>query len=137
MTRVFGDSSLGDIWITPGGGLETGESYEQAALRELTEETGLEGQELGPWVWTRRHVWRYRDNLYESFERFFVVRTQRFEVSPQGCDALEMSEFKEQRWWDATALLASDEVFVPRRLGELLVPILEANIPHEPIDVGV
>jgi 8-oxo-dGTP pyrophosphatase MutT (NUDIX family) len=41
------------MWITLDGQLESGESYEQAALRELWEETGVEPGELGPWVWNR------------------------------------------------------------------------------------
>ena len=43
-------------WCAPGGGLEDGEGYEHAARREVAEETGFEAGELGPWVWTREHV---------------------------------------------------------------------------------
>ena len=40
-------------WFTPGGGLEGAESREQAALRELAEETGITEVELGPVLWHR------------------------------------------------------------------------------------
>lgn len=35
-----------DYWVVPGGGLETNESYEEAAKRELMEELGLLIQEM-------------------------------------------------------------------------------------------
>ena len=38
------------FWCPPGGGLEAGESHEQAALRELTEETGWRDPMIGPLI---------------------------------------------------------------------------------------
>lgn len=42
------------VWLTPGGGVDRGEPYEQAAIRELREKTGIERVELGPCVWEGR-----------------------------------------------------------------------------------
>ena len=57
-----GVPAAGDVlacWFCPGGGLETGEGYEQAARRELFEETGIVAEELGPVVLERtvRFTW--------------------------------------------------------------------------------
>jgi 8-oxo-dGTP pyrophosphatase MutT (NUDIX family) len=47
------------FWLTPGGGLESQESFEDAARRESREETGLTDVQVGPWVWTRRHPYSW------------------------------------------------------------------------------
>jgi len=43
-------------WTAPEGGFEVDETHEEAARREVAEETGFEFDELGPWIWTREGV---------------------------------------------------------------------------------
>jgi 8-oxo-dGTP pyrophosphatase MutT (NUDIX family) len=57
-------------WAAPGGGLERAETHEEAARREIREETGLDLQNLGPWSWTREHVFRFDGRLYRQKERW-------------------------------------------------------------------
>lgn len=50
----FDPSDRPPFWCTPGGAVDPGESYEQAARRELREETWLD-LDCGPQV-LQRHV---------------------------------------------------------------------------------
>lgn len=126
------------LWITPGGGCHPGESFEDAAIRELWEETGLRTDALSPCVWTRSHRFEFNGVWLDEVERFFVVRLQqRFEVSTANFEAHEVTFMPEHRWWACEEIAASDHWFAPRHLAELLPPLVAGVYPPEPIDSGV
>ncbi|NWF36881.1 NUDIX domain-containing protein [Mariprofundus sp. KV] len=54
----------GDLWSFPGGKIETGESPKTAAIRELSEETGLEGND---WQLLGDSTFEYPDRLLHFF----------------------------------------------------------------------
>jgi 8-oxo-dGTP pyrophosphatase MutT (NUDIX family) len=125
------------FWITPGGGLEPGESHEQAALRELHEETGLSGVELGPCVWTRTHTFPWLGRTYRQHERFYPVRVDVHAVDPAGRTDEELAVLIEHRWWSADDIVSAvNESFAPSRLGEFLSELDAGPLPSTPIDVG-
>jgi 8-oxo-dGTP pyrophosphatase MutT (NUDIX family) len=119
-------------WITPGGGLESEETFEAAAAREASEETGLDIS-IGPCVWTRHHVFEWQGRVGNQYERFFVARSNQSQVTPRKQD----SYVRGHRWWTLAEILRSTDDFAPARLGELLADILRGVYPCEPIDAGV
>jgi ADP-ribose pyrophosphatase YjhB (NUDIX family) len=126
------------LWATPGGGINQGESLEEAIRRELTEETGLEDADIGPVIWTRREVLPWAGTTYDQREQIVLVRTAKFQPEPQiGHKGLVAEDVHELRWWTLDELEASDAIVYPTRLAHFLRRLFEEGAPEKPIDVGV
>jgi ADP-ribose pyrophosphatase YjhB (NUDIX family) len=123
------------VWITPGGGLDEGESPEDGARRELREETGIEAS-LGACIWVRSHTFRFGSGWIEQRERYYLVRVASMDVNTDGLEPEERLAMVEHRLWSAAEIAASREWFAPRHLAELLTPIIAGDLPAEPIEIG-
>ena len=123
-------------WYAVGGGLRPGESHEQAAVRELREETGLTGVTLGPEVWRGRPWLATWDGVTQEVrQRYFAVRAPRFEIDPSGFEEFEKGTVTGHRWWTVDELAATTDLLRPAGLAQLLAQLLAAGPPGEPISV--
>ncbi|MFE9612560.1 NUDIX hydrolase [Streptomyces sp. NPDC006012] len=130
------DDPADDWWFTPGGGLEGEETREQAAMRELAEETGITDVELGPVLWRRQCSFPFAGRRWNQDEWYYLARTARTPQRDPG--ALALTELERRsvagaRWWTCRELARAHETVYPTRLAELLRTLLDEGPPAKPV----
>ncbi len=123
-------------WVTPGGGIDPGETEAQAAVREVAEETGYvlgEDELIGP-VARRRVVHGYSDQVIEQEESFFLTRVRAFAVDVADHTEEEQLTLQQHRWWSRQELTTTRAWVWPAELVDLWDTIDDP--PAEPLDLG-
>lgn len=110
-------------WVTPGGGLDPGETPLAAARREVAEETGLvvaPDRLLGP-VAVRTVVHGYSDQVLSQAESFYLLRVaDRFDPDPAGLTEDEQITLDGWAWHRLEDLATLPEPVWPGNLPALV-----------------
>jgi 8-oxo-dGTP pyrophosphatase MutT (NUDIX family) len=110
-------------WITPGGGIDQGETAREAAVRELFEETGLRVTEddLGEQIWQQSGTWHWGDSVNSNtyVDHFFRLNVEGLELDDSAWTDEERRDILEFRWWNVNEL--HSEFVGPHGLVEFLI----------------
>jgi 8-oxo-dGTP pyrophosphatase MutT (NUDIX family) len=123
------------FWITPGGGLEEGETPERGLHRELMEEFGLTDFVIGPMVWRRQHTFDWAGTRICQHEQYHVVHVERFE--PVITDQVEARTLDRFQWWRVQDLENAPERLTPLTLAAIVDRYNASGPPGEALTVEV
>jgi 8-oxo-dGTP diphosphatase len=126
---AFDDGALAGrtYWATPGGAVETGESYEVAAVRELRVETGITSAIGGQFA--RKHVRFHTPSgeMVDADEQYYTVRVAAPAICRDGLSTSEARYIAEHRWWSLADLRSTSETVFPEELAAWLQTIVESE----------
>jgi len=130
---------LKPYWVTLGGGVEERETLEQAAVRELREETGITDVVIGPMIWHGQ--WQQGQKRIND-EYYFLVKLSYVGgvLDHSGLEEEERAVIKNMKWWnleEMESMESAGEVFIPRNMNYLLSNTLRGELPSSPVEIDL
>lgn len=118
-----------NCWYPVGGGVESGETLQEAAAREAFEETGLVSLPPGRLVWKRDHTYEFNGQVMDVHEKWLMHTVEHFDPEPAELSEHEADSILGFRWWHAAELVEATETVFPPQLGRLLQDLLADGVP--------
>lgn len=115
------------FWVTAGGECEEGESFEQAARRELFEETGITAEPGEQIARTTPEFVTVEGEPIQADERYFLVWVDDPTIETSGHTELERRVMTQHRWFTLGELRDWPEAIFPENLSEII-----ANAASQP-----
>lgn len=115
----FKDGNI--VRITPGGGLEPGEDYEDALRREINEEMGIFLKEVPQSSYYRDATYTLKngENVI-AHELFYVIHIESMNLSFRGWTESEKIRMKKGKWWSREEIEKSADEFFAKEILRLL-----------------
>ena len=115
------------FWCAPGGEAEEGETYPEAARRELFEETGID---TDPGAEVARVISDFTTVQGEPVtgdDRYFLVRVAHPAIDTAGHTASEQAVMREHRWFTLEEIAQWPETIYPLDMPQMLARVAAAQ----------
>jgi 8-oxo-dGTP pyrophosphatase MutT (NUDIX family) len=131
----FADGNV--VWITPGGGLEEGESFDMALKRELYEELGIQYSQNCKQIYYRNPVYSLKNGeKVQCEERFFLIYLDVEKFKYNNWTESEQKRMQCGKWWSVEEIIQSDDEFFSRDIIVIMNNLTLGKIPHVPYEIA-